>query len=65
MRAKIRAKKVENGWVMVCILPDGTIETPQEGRTHSTRKSVYNDARHMYPPNPWDWRESDKSIKID
>ncbi len=64
MRAKIKPEKVEGGYKMVAITPTG-VEYPQEGRLHTSKASIYTDARIMYAGPTWDWRERDKTIKID
>jgi hypothetical protein len=66
MRAKIRTEKVTNGYKLVAILPDGETEDVEEGRVHASRQDAMTDARLIYPVNSvWEWRESDRSIKID
>mgnify|MGYP001578047391 FL=1 len=61
---KIKAKKVDGGYIMICT-GKKTEEEPQEGKLHKTRHSVYADARIMYHSQAWDWRERNKTIKID
>lgn len=40
--------KTGAGYIMIAILPDGTKELPQDGKIHTTRKSVIRDAYEMY-----------------
>ena len=66
MRAKIRTEKVENGYRLTAILPDGMVEYPQEGLVNTSRRKAMADARQLYPVNSvWRWRESDRTIEID
>ena len=65
MKAKIKAIRDKDGWTMICMLPDGTTEYPQERYNHRTRSDVYADARRMYADRIWKWNESRKTINID
>lgn len=64
MRAKIRAKKTSDGYVMIAVLPSGAIEYPQEGKVHKTRSAVFADAAHLYSSSIWDYDPDKHTIDI-
>jgi hypothetical protein len=65
MRAQLRADKVEGGYELVCVLADGIIEYPQEGKTHKTPEDVWEDAAAMYAPGCWQYDPDNHTIEVE
>lgn len=66
LKGKIKAEKNKEGrYIMICKLPNGKIEYPQEGLEHDKRSEVFDDARVMYNNSTWNWNERYHTIDID
>jgi len=55
-RAKIQIVERHGNYVIQAILPDGTVEYPQEGYIHNTKKSAKVAIKAMYGGKVWDLR---------
>ena len=64
MKMTIKADKRDNGYVMIAVGKDGTIEEPQEGKVHKTRKSVYAGAAIMYASPVWGYNPARHTIEV-
>lgn len=64
MRMKIKAKKVDGGYVMIAV-GNNKIEYPRDNVIYDTRSEVYKDAAIMYACSVWEYNEITHTIKID